>query len=77
MVGTSPLTPSQLPLAVLGHDVAYVGPDGNVVVRTLASVKPETEAPFLLEAEGSEARAAKPGAMFAERLAGTRFLFLL
>ncbi|MDY7233146.1 pentapeptide repeat-containing protein [Hyalangium rubrum] len=62
-----------LPLATLGDDVAYVGPDGNVVVQTLPQVKPEAGAPFLLEALGAEG--AKPEAMFEQRLAGTRFLF--
>ncbi|WP_224372618.1 pentapeptide repeat-containing protein [Hyalangium versicolor] len=71
----------ELPLAVLGSDVAYVGPDGNVVVKTLADVKPETEAPFLLGVEGSEGAGAQPAAakaeaLFEKRLAGTRFLFV-
>ncbi|ATB37611.1 hypothetical protein CYFUS_003036 [Cystobacter fuscus] len=46
------------PIAMLGDGVAYVGPDGSVVVETLARKKAEKGAPFLLEAEAKSA--AKP-----------------
>ncbi|WP_052419678.1 WD40 repeat domain-containing protein [Hyalangium minutum] len=52
----------ELPLAVLGQDVAYVGPDGNVAVQTLTRVKPETETPFLVTspAGSTSARVDRP-----------------
>ncbi|WP_163997181.1 pentapeptide repeat-containing protein [Pyxidicoccus caerfyrddinensis] len=75
------------PIARLGDAVAWVGPDGSVVVETLKAVKVSDEVPFLLEAEtgaaptGGKGRKAKnvamgrPAGLFEKRFAGARFLF--
>ncbi|PTL82159.1 pentapeptide repeat-containing protein [Vitiosangium sp. GDMCC 1.1324] len=75
------------PIATLGDAVAYVGPDGSVVVETLKAGKAKDGAPFLLEAEaepvsaprgGKKAKAAataRPEGLFEKRLAEARFLF--
>ncbi|MFP2928212.1 pentapeptide repeat-containing protein [Pyxidicoccus sp. 3LG] len=72
------------PLARLGESVAWVGPDGSVVVETLKAAVVDGGAPFLLEAEapaGGKGRKAgnaatgKPAGLFEQRLAGARFLF--
>ncbi|QSQ27460.1 pentapeptide repeat-containing protein [Pyxidicoccus parkwayensis] len=72
------------PLARLGDSVAYVGPDGSVVVETLKPAKVDDGEPFLLEAEvapkrGGKAKNTVTGRsedLFEKRLAGTRFLFV-
>ncbi|WP_426750315.1 pentapeptide repeat-containing protein [Myxococcus sp. Y35] len=73
------------PIARLGDRVAYVGPDGSVVVETLKAVEAGNGAPFLLDAESSlsggkgkkakNAATGKPAGLFEARLAGARFLF--
>ncbi|WAS91736.1 pentapeptide repeat-containing protein [Nannocystis punicea] len=65
-----------LPLAILGDDVAHVGPGGNIIVRTLGPAEPEVGEPILLEPDPAEAsRRAEPTPTFEQRLAGARFLF--
>ncbi|MCY1014932.1 pentapeptide repeat-containing protein [Pyxidicoccus sp. MSG2] len=77
------------PIARLGDAVAWVGPDGSVVVETLEAAKVSDEVPFVLEAEaesgaartGAKGRKAKnavtgkPAGLFEKRLAGACFLF--
>ncbi|MFP2960491.1 pentapeptide repeat-containing protein [Myxococcus sp. 1LA] len=70
------------PVARRGDSVAYVGPDGSVVVETLAEVRGEDGAPFLLEVEsgrtgvkGKHTVKRVSSALFEQRLAEAHFHF--